>query len=67
MHAIAQSEVDAAQYGRLRYSLWTGDPGLAIYLWDCIQRTATFPSLDIFFTEVAKQRLAQAPQLTRSR
>lgn len=49
MHAIAQSEADAAQYGRLRYSLWTGDPGLAIYLWDCIRGNAAFPSLDVFF------------------
>lgn len=49
MHAIAQSEADQQQYGRLRYSLWTGDPGLAIYLWDCIQGSAQFPSLDRFF------------------
>jgi hypothetical protein len=23
-------------YGQGRYSLWTGDVGLAIYLWDCL-------------------------------
>ncbi len=39
MHAIRQTEADAARYGRMRYSLWTGDPGLAIYLWDCINGT----------------------------
>ena len=49
MHGIAQTEVETATLGRLRYSLWTGDPGFAIYLWDCIQGTANFPTLDVFF------------------
>ncbi len=49
MHAIEQTEADAARYGRMRYSLWTGDPGLAIYLWDCINGRARFPTLDVFF------------------
>ena len=49
MHAMAQSEVDARQYRQLRYSLWTGDLGLAIYLWDCIHGSAAFPTLDVFF------------------
>ncbi len=51
MHAIAQTEADAKTYGHLRFSLWTGDPGFAIYLWDCICGTAQFPSLDVFFTD----------------
>ena len=49
MHAIRQTQADAAQYGHMRYSLWTGDPGFAIYLWDCINATARFPTLDVFF------------------
>jgi hypothetical protein len=49
MHAIMQTEADAARYDQLRYSLWTGDPGFAIYLWDCIRGRAAFPSLDVFF------------------
>jgi hypothetical protein len=49
MHGIAQTEADAERYGQMRYSLWTGDPGFAIYLWDCINGTAAFPSLDVFF------------------
>ena len=49
MHAIAQTEADARQYGQSRYSLWTGDLGLAIYLCDCIHGSAEFPSLDVFF------------------
>ena len=49
MHGIAQTEGDAKRYGQMRYSLWTGDPGFAIYLWDCIHGTAAFPTLDVFF------------------
>jgi hypothetical protein len=49
MHAIAQAEADAAHHGQLRYSLWTGDLGLAIFLWDCIHAQARFPTLDVFF------------------
>lgn len=49
MHGIAQTDADAAQHGQMRYSLWTGDPGFAIYLWHCIQGTADFPTLDRFF------------------
>ena len=48
MHGIRQTESHAAQYGQLRYSLWTGDPGFAIYLWDCIRGKAAFPTLDVF-------------------
>jgi Lanthionine synthetase C-like protein len=50
MHAIAQMQADAQQVGQLRYSLWTGDPGLAIYLWDCLRSRAAFPTLDVFYS-----------------
>jgi Lanthionine synthetase C-like protein len=49
MHAIAQMQADEQQYRQLRYSLWTGDPGLAIYLWDCLRGRAAFPTLDVFY------------------
>jgi hypothetical protein len=49
MHAMAQAEAHAGQYGRLRYSLWTGDLGLAIYLHDCIRGAGAFPTLQQFF------------------
>jgi len=49
MHGIAQTEADAQEYGQMRYSLWTGDPGFAIYLWDCLRGRADFPTLDVFF------------------
>ena len=48
MHGIRQTEAHAHRYGRLRYSLWTGDPGFAVYLWDCIRGDAAFPTLDVF-------------------
>jgi hypothetical protein len=44
MHAIAQSD---AQPGGRRYSLWTGDLGLALYLVDCVEGRARFPTLDV--------------------
>jgi hypothetical protein len=49
MHGIAQTEADAARYGQGRYSLWTGDLGFAIYLWDCITARPRFPTLDVFY------------------
>jgi hypothetical protein len=47
MHAIAQSDAQAAGLNRRRYSLWTGDIGLACYLRDCIDAHARFPTLDV--------------------
>jgi lanthionine synthetase-like protein len=49
MHGIAQTENDARRHRQLRYSLWTGDPGFAIYLWDCVRGQACFPTLDAFY------------------
>jgi hypothetical protein len=48
MHAIGQCERHAQKYAQLRYSLWTGDLGLAVFLWGCIQGEAHFPTLDVF-------------------
>ena len=47
MHAMAQYEQTYADFGGGRYSLWTGDAGLAIYLWHCLTGDGSFPSLDI--------------------
>lgn len=47
MHAIAQSEREAAEVGRRRYSLWTGDIGLAVYLWQCIGGGSAIPTMDV--------------------
>jgi hypothetical protein len=48
MTAIAQCQEARKEYGRGRYSLWTGDLGLAIYLWDCLTGVPRFPTVDIF-------------------
>jgi lantibiotic modifying enzyme len=48
MHAIEQSERMAAEVGRRRYSLWTGDPGVAVYLHRCVIGRAGMPLLDLF-------------------
>jgi hypothetical protein len=47
MHAIVQSDREATEVGQRRYSLWTGDIGLACYLWECIRATARFPTTDV--------------------
>jgi Lanthionine synthetase C-like protein len=36
MHAVGQVEQTRAEHGRGRHSLWTGDPGVALYLRSCI-------------------------------
>jgi len=48
MHAIEQWREHTARYGRGRYSLWTGDAGLALYLWDCVRGEGEFPTVDVF-------------------
>lgn len=48
MHAIEQSERALARYGQRKFSLWTGDLGLAVYLWDCAQAQTRIPLLDVF-------------------
>jgi lanthionine synthetase-like protein len=48
MTAIAQCRETRAEVGRGRHTLWTGDIGLAVYLWDCLTRDPRFPSVDVF-------------------
>jgi hypothetical protein len=49
MHGIAQTEAALEKHGRARHSLWTGDPGFAIYLLACIRGGDAFPTVDVFF------------------
>jgi hypothetical protein len=46
MTAIAQVRSARARYGRGRYALWTGDLGVACYLWDCIEGEGRLPTVD---------------------
>jgi lantibiotic modifying enzyme len=48
MHAIDQCDRAVKKFRQRKFSLWTGDLGLAIYLWNCISATAKFPTLDVF-------------------
>jgi hypothetical protein len=43
MHAAAQVDRARAEYGRGRYTLWTGDPGTALYLADCLDGAGELP------------------------
>jgi hypothetical protein len=45
MHAIEQVEAARDEHGVGRYSLWTGDLGVAIYLLDCIEGAGEIPTL----------------------
>ena len=47
MHAIGQMERMRARHGRGRYTLWTGDPGLAVFLWHCVKGAGGLPSLEV--------------------
>jgi len=46
MHALHQRDQMRRSYGRGRYSLWTGDAGLAVYLWQCLIGADGVPGLD---------------------
>jgi Lanthionine synthetase C-like protein len=46
MHAMNQYDRIRREYGRGRYTLWTGDPGLAVFVWDCITGSSRMPGLD---------------------
>lgn len=48
MAAIDQRRAASAEYGRGRYSLWTGDVGLACYLHDVLRSRPRFPTVDVF-------------------
>ena len=48
MTAVAQFREARDAFGQGRYSLWTGDVGLAIYLWDCLSAEPRFPTIDVF-------------------
>lgn len=43
MHAAAQVERDRTRYGHGRYTLWTGDLGVALYLRDCLDGAGRLP------------------------
>jgi hypothetical protein len=46
MHSAAQVHSARRQYGRGRYSLWTGDLGTAMYLQHCLAGISEMPTID---------------------
>lgn len=48
MNSIEQYRITKRVFHQGRYTLWTGDIGTAIYLWDCINAEARFPTIDVF-------------------
>ena len=48
MHGFEQVERHRVNHGQGRYSLWTGDLGLACLLWNCMNGSDAFPTLDVF-------------------
>jgi Lanthionine synthetase C-like protein len=47
VHALDQVRRLRADRGRGRYSLWTGDLGVAIYVADCLEGRAAYPFFDV--------------------
>lgn len=60
-HGILQTREATRRYGQGRYSLWTGDPGFAIYLWDCLRAEPRFPTLEVFFPQRPTRPTAPPP------
>jgi hypothetical protein len=48
MYALLQVERTRSEYGFGRSSLWTGDPGAAVYAARCIDANAEMPTIDVF-------------------
>jgi hypothetical protein len=46
VHALEQTERLKGARGRGRYSLWTGDIGVALFAADCLDGQARYPILD---------------------
>ena len=47
MHAIEQVQRERTALGRGRYTLWTGDAGVALYVRACLDEDARFPIMDV--------------------
>jgi Lanthionine synthetase C-like protein len=48
MHALEQVERARAEYGRGRYTLFTGDIGAALFARSCIDDDPRFPTIDVW-------------------
>jgi len=48
MHAITQYQSTRDETGHMRFSLWTGDAGLAVFLQQCITAESQMPVIEVF-------------------
>jgi hypothetical protein len=48
MHSAGQVAAARRDYGRGRYTLWTGDVGTAMYLQQCLAGTSDVPGIDMW-------------------
>ena len=48
MHSVQQVKAQRTEVGRGRYTLWTGDIGVALYLKACLDAQPAFPTIDTF-------------------
>ncbi len=48
MHGIEHAQRAVREHGQRKFSLWTGDLGLALFLQDCLAARARIPLLDVF-------------------
>jgi hypothetical protein len=46
VHALGQVRRSRVRRGRGRYSLWTGDLGVALYAADCLDGRSAYPIVD---------------------
>jgi hypothetical protein len=46
MHGVRQVAAARESHGQGRYSLWTGDLGVAVHSWQCLTGASGMPSLD---------------------
>ena len=46
VHGLAQVESERERHGRGRFSLWTGDLGVAVFALQCIDGEPAFPTID---------------------
>jgi Lanthionine synthetase C-like protein len=47
MHALEQQAHTRRAHGRPRPTLWTGDAGVAVFVWQCLEGVAGLPLLDL--------------------
>jgi hypothetical protein len=47
VHALGQVERQREERGGGRHSLWTGDPGVALFAADCLEGRSAYPVFDV--------------------